>query len=95
MACYRKIHDDWKVDAILTEYVLHYSKSYKSLTNMSRYRKYAGSKWRTLDEVFISRFDPEEVTAMIEATKCIPIPTTKRPSLPTPPASDGYERDED
>jgi hypothetical protein len=68
--------------------------------NRCRYRKYAGSKWRTLDVAFISRFEPEEVLAIVEATKGIPIPATKRPSLltvpfPTPPASDGYEWEED
>lgn len=65
-----------------------------------RYRKYAGSKWRTLDVAFISRFEPEDVLAMIEDTKGIPFPATKQPPLstvpfPTPPASDGYEWEED
>lgn len=100
MACYRKVHDDWKVDSILTECVPRILKLLpNSLANKCRYRKFAGSKWRTLDEAFISGFEPEEVMAIVEATEGIPIPTTKRPSLPmppfpTPPASDGYEWEE-
>ena len=65
------------------------------LTDPGRYRHYAGNKWRALDEDFISRFNPQSVMAMIKDTKCITVQVTKRPLLPTPPASDGYEWEED
>lgn len=92
VACYRKIHY-WTIEAILTEYFPHCNPILLSKANYySRYRKYASTKFRPLDEAFIERFDERNALAALKVCQEIvlpgsPLPLLPSPKLLTPPAS--------
>ena len=62
-----------------------------TLADKYRYRKYAGSKWRPLDEAFISSIDARDIKSSMKLIECTAIQSGKKPALPTPPGSDGFQ----
>ena len=76
IACYRKIHD-WSLEAIITESVSPMFMNRLDWTDVCRYRKFAGEKYRLLDEKFITMFDARPMLAKLRPVM-----------LPTPPQSE-------
>ena len=75
--------------AIITEYVQPLPRLlYIESLNHSRYRKFAGAKFRPLDEAYIASFNAVVAGQILKGKEMVYHPLAAETMLPTPPPSE-------